>query len=141
MPRARTRLVVDSNVLISWLIGRRLRELDAVLVQEKFQLCFSARSLAELAEVTRRPKMRKYFTQARAEESIERLARMAHIVKREPKVVSVCRDAKDDFLLALAKVAKVDLLVTGDDDLLVLKKYGRTRILTPAEFLKDHLKA
>ncbi len=136
MPRARTRLVVDTNVLISWLIGRRLRELDAVLVQEKFQLCFSTRSLAELAEVTRRPKMRKYFTQARAEESIERLVRMAHIVKREPKVVPVCRDAKDDFLLALAKAAKADLLVTGDDDLLVLKKYGKTRIVTPGELLR-----
>lgn len=140
MPRARTRLVVDTNVLISWLIGRRLRELDAVLVQEKFQMCFSTRSLAELAEVTRRPKLRKYFTLARAEESIERLARMARIEKREPKVVPVCRDAKDDFLLALAKAAKADLLVTGDEDLLVLKKHGRTRIVTPATFLKDYLK-
>lgn len=136
MPRARTRLVVDTNVLISWLIGWRLRDLDAVFVQEKFQLCFSARSLAELAEVTRRPKLRKYFTQARAEESIERLVRMAHIVKREPKVVSVCRDAKDDFLLALAKAAKADLLVTGDHDLLVLKKHGGTRIVTPGELLR-----
>lgn len=99
MPRARLRLVVDTNVLISWLIGRRLRELDTVLMQEEFQLCFSTRSLAELAEVTRRPRMRKYFTQSRAEESIERLARTAHIVKWEPKVVPVCRDAKDDFLL------------------------------------------
>lgn len=114
-----------------------MRELDAVLVQEKFQLCFSTRSLAELAEVTRRPKMRRYFTQARAEESIERLVRMAHIVKREPKVVSVCRDAKDDYLLALAKAAKADLLVTGDDDLLVLKKYGKTRIVTPSALLRE----
>jgi putative PIN family toxin of toxin-antitoxin system len=61
MPRARVKLVVDTNVLISWLIGKRLRELDALLVAERFQLCFSTRALAELAEVTRRPKMRKYF--------------------------------------------------------------------------------
>lgn len=137
MPRDRQRFVVDTNVLISWLIGRRLGELDAILVQDKVQLCFSTRSLAELAEVTRRPKMRKYFTQARAEESLERLARMAHIVKREPKVIPICRDAKDDFLLALAKA---DLLVTGDVDLLVLGTYGRTRIITPAALLKDHLR-
>jgi hypothetical protein len=140
MPRARQRLVVDTNVLISWLIGKRLRELDALLVSERFQLCFSTRALAELAEVTRRPKMRKYFTQARAEENIERLGRVALVLKREPLVLPICRDAKDDFLLALAKSAKADLLVTGDEDLLVLKKYGRTRIVTPATFVKEHLK-
>lgn len=140
MPHDRQRLVVDTNVLISWLIGRRLRELDALLIEERFQLCFSTRALAELAEVTRRPKMRKYFTLARAEENIERLGRVAIVLKREPKVLPICRDAKDDFLLALAKAAKADLLVTGDEDLLVLKKYGRTKIIAPAEFLKDHVK-
>jgi putative PIN family toxin of toxin-antitoxin system len=127
-------------VLISWLIGRRLRELDALLVAERFQLCFSTRALAELAEVTRRPKMRKYFTVARAAENIERLGRVANVLKNEPKVIPICRDAKDDFLLALAKAAKADLLITGDEGLLVLKKYGRTSIVTPAKFFKDHLK-
>ncbi|MBK8949262.1 MAG: putative toxin-antitoxin system toxin component, PIN family [Flavobacteriales bacterium] len=141
MQRARLRLVVDTNVLISWLIGKRLRELDVLLVAERFQLCFSTRALAELAEVTRRSKMRKYFTLPRAEENIERLGRVALVLKREPRVIPICRDAKDDFLLALAKAAKADLLVTGDEDLLVLKKYGRTRIVTPGEFLKDHVKA
>jgi putative PIN family toxin of toxin-antitoxin system len=140
MPRARLKLVVDTNVLISWLIGKRLHELDALLVAEHVQLCFSTRALAELAEVTRRPKMRKYFTLARAEENIERLGRVAKVLKREPKVLPICRDAKEDFLLALAKAAKADLLITGDDDLLVLKKYGRTRIVTPATFVKEHLK-
>jgi predicted nucleic acid-binding protein len=66
---------------------------------------------------------------------------VAYVLKREPKVIPICRDAKDDFLLALAKAAKADLLVTGDEDLLVLKKYGRTRIVTPASYLKDHVKA
>ena len=141
MPRARQRLVVDTNVLISWLIGKRLRELDALLVAERFELCFSTRALAELAEVTSRTKMRKYFTLARAEKNIERLGRVAYVLKREPKVIAICRDAKDDFLLALAKAAKADLLITGDEDLLVLKKYGRTSIVTSATFLKDHLKA
>jgi uncharacterized protein len=127
-------------VLISWLIGKRLSELDALLVADRYQLCFSTRALAELAEVTRRPKLRKYFTLARAEENIERLGRVAKVLKNEPKVRRVCRDAKDDFLLALAKAAKADLLVTGDEDLLALKKYGRTRIVTPTMFVKEHLK-
>lgn len=140
MPRVlRTRIVVDTNVLISWLIGRRLRELDTLLSGERFQLCFSTRSLAELAEVAHRPKMRAYFTLDQAGESIERLGRTGHVVKREPKVVPVCRDAKDDFLLALAKTSRAALLVTGDADLLVLRTYAQARIITPTELLRDHL--
>lgn len=141
MPRVRrTRIVVDTNVLISWLIGRRLRELDTLLSDERFQLCFSTRSLVELAEVARRPKMRAYFTLDQAEESIERLGRTGLVLKHEPRVVPVCRDAKDDFLLALAKASRAALLVTGDDDMLVLRTYAQARIITPAEFLRDHLR-
>ncbi|MBK9599046.1 MAG: putative toxin-antitoxin system toxin component, PIN family [Flavobacteriales bacterium] len=139
-PRSHT-IVVDTNVPISWPIGRRLREIDRLLVHDRYQLCFSTRALAELAEVTRRPKMRKYFTLAQAEENIERLGRVAKALKPEPKVLPICRDAKDDFLLALAKAAKADLLITGDEDLLVLKKYGGARIITPATFLKELEKA
>ena len=40
-------------------------------------------------------------------------------------VVTVCRDPKDNYLLALAKDAKADFLITGDQDLLVLKIFRR----------------
>ncbi|MBX2984011.1 MAG: hypothetical protein KF843_15160 [Flavobacteriales bacterium] len=42
-------------MLVSWLIGRRMGKLDELLIQERYQLCFSPKALAELAEVTRRP--------------------------------------------------------------------------------------
>jgi hypothetical protein len=53
--------------------------------------------------------------------------------------VKITRDEKDDYLLALAKKGKADILITGDDDLLVLKKHGKTRILKPAAFRKEFL--
>ena len=49
--------------------------------------------------------------------------------------VDVCRDAKDNFLLALAKDGKASHLLTGDKDLLVLKNFGKTKILTISEYL------
>jgi uncharacterized protein len=52
--------------------------------------------------------------------------------------VSLCRDEDDNFLLALAKDSKADFLITGDKDLLVLKQFENTSILTLTEFL-DHL--
>lgn len=139
MPRTRRKIVVDTNVLISWLIGRRLKGLDTLLVDGVYRVCFSTRALAELAEVVRRPKMRKYFTLEEAEESIERLGRIAEVLKHEPRVVPVGRDAKDDFLLALAKASKAEFLITGDEDLLILKRYGRTHIISPSDFLRVHL--
>ena len=49
----------------------------------------------------------------------------------------VCRDPKDNFLLALAHDGKADYLLTGDNDLLVMKKFGRTKIVKISEFLKS----
>ena len=50
--------------------------------------------------------------------------------------VNVCRDPDDNFLLALAKDGKANYLLTGDEDLLILKNFGKTSIVTIASFLK-----
>mgnify|MGYP003393236753 CR=1 FL=1 len=57
-----------------------------------------------------------------------------------PQVIpAISRDPDDDYLLALAKAGKANVLITGDDDLLVLKKHGRTRILNARNFAKEFL--
>jgi len=45
-----------------------------------------------------------------------------------------CRDKDDDNVLACAREADADYLVTGDKDLLDLKVFKSTRIITPREF-------
>ena len=47
---------------------------------------------------------------------------------------SVCRDPEDDAILACALEARVDYLVTGDEDLLELKVFKGIRIVTPRDF-------
>jgi predicted nucleic acid-binding protein len=49
-------------------------------------------------------------------------------------IKKICRDPKDDFLLALSKKSKADFLITGDKDLLEIKIYGKTEILTVKKF-------
>jgi predicted nucleic acid-binding protein len=39
------------------------------------------------------------------------------------------------MFLECAALAKADLLIAGDKDLLILGSYRRTRIITPAEYL------
>jgi len=50
--------------------------------------------------------------------------------------VKVCRDPHDDIFLECAALAKADLLVAGDKDLLTLGAYKGTRIVTPSEYLR-----
>jgi len=56
----------------------------------------------------------------------------------EPELLSkrICRDAVDDVVLATALAGKADVIVTGDDDLLVLKQFRGIRILSPRQFLE-----
>jgi len=56
------------------------------------------------------------------------------IIRKVDPIEPVCRDKDDNKILTCALAADADLLVTGDEDLLVMKKYGRTRIISPREF-------
>lgn len=53
-------------------------------------------------------------------------------------VVTVCRDVKDNYLLALAKDTNAHFLITGDEDLLVLSKFGNTQIIRFKDFINNH---
>lgn len=81
-----------------------------------------------------RPKIASRIDQQDAEQLIELLKARAIFVLTET-IPAVSRDPKDDVYLACAAAGDADILITGDQDLLVLKVHGRTRILTPAEFL------
>jgi putative PIN family toxin of toxin-antitoxin system len=54
----------------------------------------------------------------------------------QPLPQRICRDPDDDVVLGVAVQARAGLIITGDDDLLVLGSYERTRILSPREFLE-----
>jgi putative PIN family toxin of toxin-antitoxin system len=47
---------------------------------------------------------------------------------------NACRNPKDIHLIGLAVAGCVDCLVTGDDDLLVLKTVSACRVLSPRAF-------
>jgi uncharacterized protein len=49
--------------------------------------------------------------------------------------ITLSRDPKDDFLLALSIDSQADYLLTGDEDLLVLQKIEQTSILKIADFI------
>jgi len=50
--------------------------------------------------------------------------------------VKICRDEKDNFLLNLSIDSKADYLISGDNDLLVLKQIEKTKIITFTDFIQ-----
>ena len=60
---------------------------------------------------------------------------LAVVVKQLP-VVTISPDPYDNYLLAMAAAGAADFLVTGDKrDLLALKLYAGTKIITVRDFL------
>ena len=51
-----------------------------------------------------------------------------------------CRDPKDDMFLTLAEVARAEVIVSSDKDLLVLHPWRGIPILTPAQFVQQFSK-
>jgi len=97
------------------------------------ELVFCNELLAEFIEVTNRPKLKKFFTAedwTLISEIIERHAVFIPVISS----ITLCRDVKDNFLLSLVKDSKANYLLTGDKDLLVLKSFEETQIITITEY-------
>ena len=130
-----SRIIVDTNIWISFLIGRKLQNLKDLIIQEKVRLVISHQLLTEIRTVTSREKLKKYFNSQKVEELISLIELISEKIKIN-KVEKICCDPKDDFLLALAKLGKADYLIIGDKDLLDIGKFGVTKILTIQDFTK-----
>jgi uncharacterized protein len=131
------RVVIDTNVLISALLaGTSLPAHLVVLWREgRFDLLTSDEQVDELMRVTRYPKLRARLAPVLAGRLINELRDLAHVVSNLP-AVAASPDPHDNYLLALAAAGAADFLVTGDKhDLLELRLYEGTRIVTVRDFL------
>ncbi len=94
--------------------------------------------LAELARVLGRAKFLKPIahTGITLDELIEGYAALAKLVRPAPIPRVVIADPDDDHVLACAVAAQVDLIVSGDSDLLDLHEYQGMPIVRAAEALR-----
>jgi len=134
MPNNESRIILDTNLWVSFLISKDLSKLDELLFEKKVKLVFSKELLDEFLEVTKRPKFRRFFTRTDVENILETIDEYADFVVVKSKI-TICRDLKDNFLLSLAKDGKADFLLTGDNDLLDIGMFEKTSIETISDFL------
>jgi len=55
------KVIFDTNLWISFLISRKLKEIDNLLDDGTIKLIFSIESVEEFLTVAKRPKFEKYF--------------------------------------------------------------------------------
>lgn len=129
----RPKAVIDTNVFISGvLFSGNPAKILRLFKAEKIELLLSPELEAEI--------LRKInaFTADKDLTADLRYVLEEKSIKIIPiKSVKVCRDPKDNMILSLAKEGKADVIVTGDKDLLILRRFGSVTILAPRQFLEN----
>lgn len=125
--------LLDTNVLISAFIGHGIcSELFEELANQD-SIVISNVIVQDLEK-----NLRKKFaiSNETLQEHIWFLETHFLCAKLVSSIEKISRDSNDDHILAFAHQEKIDFIITGDKDLLVLKKYKGIRILQPKEVLK-----
>lgn len=120
------RIVLDTNIFISGLL---IPTSDAGMLTKlwhlrKIELITSDYLLSEIQRVLAYPKIAKRINwhQKQIDDFIKSLSLFTTLVNTQNIEANVPKDQSDDKILATLLASKADYLVTGDDDLLSLRK-------------------
>ena len=133
------RITVDTNVLVSatfW-YGASYRIIELV-EQGKVELVLSEAIIQEFSAVLEYEEIKtkvvnKGLLMLR---TVEKLVSMSKIVVPAIKIAVVKEDPDDDKILECAVAGDVNYLISKDNHLLRIVKYGKIKIVSPEEFLK-----
>lgn len=136
------RAVVDTNILVRAVI-KPAGTVGPVLLRLRhgdYTILYAQSLLEELIDVLNRPRIREKY--GLTDQDIQAVVGLILLrgeavlpPESEEERITVCRDPKDDKLLEIAVAGEADVIVSGDQDLLVLDPYAGIPILPPAAFL------
>lgn len=135
MTNKNVKVIFDTNVWISFLIGKQLKKVKHYISNGQITIITTEQLIVELESVTKRAKLKNYFPK----ESVQELIALLETIAEKVEITQthfLSRDPKDNFLLDLIDYSKADCLVTGDKDLLEHNPFKTAQILTPKEFEK-----
>ncbi|MEO7263456.1 MAG: putative toxin-antitoxin system toxin component, PIN family [Ferruginibacter sp.] len=136
MLKRKNRIVIDTNIWISFLLTKDFTAFDKIISSSQIILLFSSELLEEFIDVANRPKFKKYFKQTDLEELLFQMNLHGQFIDVKSSV-NICRDPKDNFLLSLSKDGKATHLITGDKDLLALIKFEKTEIINLSKLISE----
>ena len=127
------KVIFDTNVWISFLIGKHLSKIKSHIAQGNIIIVTTDQLLHEIKHVTGREKLKKYFPKESVAELLDLLEAIAVRVDITA-THKISKDPKDNFLFDLIEFSKADYLVTGDKELLSHTPFKTAHILSPAAF-------
>jgi hypothetical protein len=104
MAGIKDRVIVDTNLWISFLLTKDFSKLDKLFTDYSIKLLFSQELLDEFIEVARRPKFKKYFSLTELQDLLQALSLRAEYIA-VTSATTVCRDQKT--------ISSCPLLLTG----------------------------
>jgi uncharacterized protein len=131
------RVLVDTNVWVSALIRPQSVPHKVVQSPVPYQLLTSEEMLAELDKVLHYPKIQERFelSEERIQEYIQTIQKTCEIFAVDLTLDVVQQDPADNKVLACAKAAKANYIITGDPHLTTLSSFDGIVICTPSQFL------
>lgn len=131
------RIVVDTNILVSFLLIPNSPPNKAVKKAiHEGTLLVSDDTLEELSTVLASAKFNNYISIEDRQEFIRKLLRITEKVTIT-KRIQECRDPKDDKFLEVAINGRATIIISGDQDLLVMNPSKDFEIVSPVEYLKQ----
>ncbi len=125
------RVVLDSNVISAAFSAQGLCHLLFEVILQTHEFVLSPELLKEIEKCF----IQKIkLPEKRTKEIINLIKFNSIFLNDEPSLGLICRDPEDIKVLSLAIQSQAECLITGDKDLLVLKKINHTTILTPRDF-------
>lgn len=114
------KIIIDTNLWISFLIGKRLKQMELLFLRDDIQIYICDELLKEILDVARRPRLSKFISQEDIALLEQLIRTFAYSVKIDYVSKLPIRDPKDLYLLSLCESIPADYILTGDDDLLAL---------------------
>jgi len=131
-----TRVVLDTNVFVSAVLGGRLAAVIDHWLAGQFTLLVTGEIVREYLAVLRRPKFA--LPDTTIDDIIGYVFHKAEFVTPTEQLHLVEADPNDDKFLEAAAAGGATLIVSGDQHLLSLPSFRDISIITPRQFL-DHL--
>jgi len=125
------KLVLDTNVIIASLATRGLCHSVFELCLDRFEIIIGSFLINEIeTNLSKKFRLPKQLIR----NIIEFLSENTTSIDIGDIPQGVCRDPEDARVLALAQKSGAAYLVTGDKDLLIMKKFAFSKILSPRQF-------
>ena len=129
------KVMFDSNLWISFMIGKRLSSLAEVLCRHDVEVYVSEQLLDEIRGVIAREKFDKLISAETRYYFFEMVYDVCLFTDITVEVKSDIRDPKDLYLLSMAESVPVDYIVSGDRDLTDMKQHAGIPILKYSELI------